>query len=61
MEAMSDAKASRHHPVTVTQLPVVRCSVCRRTLGHRPGQASLVLTNHYEKAHPELVAGDQAV
>jgi hypothetical protein len=37
------------HPVTVTQLPLVRCAVCRRTVAHRPGQASVVLTKHYEK------------
>jgi hypothetical protein len=40
------------HPVTVTQLPLVRCTVCRRTLAHRPGQASAVLTKHYEKTTP---------
>jgi hypothetical protein len=43
------------HPVAVTQLPLVRCAVCRRTLAHRPGQASAVLSKHYEKTHPELV------
>jgi hypothetical protein len=43
------------HPVTVTQLPLVRCAVCRRTVAHRPGEASAVLTKHYQKAHPELV------
>jgi hypothetical protein len=46
------------HPVTVTQLPLVRCAVCRRTVAHRPGEASVVLTSHYEKAHPELVNVD---
>jgi len=46
------------HPVTVTQLPRVRGAVCRRTVAHRPGEASAVLTKHYQKAHPELVHGD---
>jgi hypothetical protein len=60
MKAMSNADASRHHPVAVTHLPKVRCSVFRRTVAHPPGQATLVLTKHYEKAHPELGAGDPA-
>ena len=54
---MSNSNSSRH-PVTVTHLPLVRCAVCRRTVAHRPGQASIVLTKHYEKAHPELVGGN---
>jgi hypothetical protein len=54
MEAMSNS----HYPVTVTQLPLVRCAVCRRTVAHRPGEASVVLTKHYEKAHPEMVGRD---
>jgi hypothetical protein len=57
MEAMSNSTPYRH-PVTVTHLPVVRCAVCRRTVAHQPGQASVVLTKHYEKAHPEMVGGD---
>ena len=44
------------HPVTVTQLPLVRCAVCRQTVAHRPGQASAMLTRHYEGAHPDMVA-----
>ena len=55
---MSNSPLSRH-PVTVTQLPLVRCAVCRRTVAHRPGEASAVLTKHYEKTHPELVHSDQ--
>ena len=51
---MSSSSFSRY-PVTVTQLPLVRCAVCRRTVAHRPGEASAVLTKHYQKAHPELV------
>jgi hypothetical protein len=40
-------------PVTVTQLPVLRCQICKRTIAHRPGQASAVLTEHYRRVHPE--------
>ena len=54
---MSNSTPSRH-PVTVTHLPLVRCAVCRRTVAHQPGEASVVLTKHYEKAHPEMVGGD---
>ena len=49
---------SPSYPVTVTHLPLVRCAICRRTVAHRPGQASAVLTNHYRKAHPEIVGSD---
>lgn len=38
-------------PVTVTQLPIVRCAICGRTMAHRPGQASVVLTEHYADRH----------
>jgi hypothetical protein len=55
MESMSDSTSSARHPVEVTYLPLVRCAVCRRTVAHRPGQASVVLTKHYEQAHPEMV------
>jgi hypothetical protein len=54
MEVMTKPASSRH-PVTVTRLPLVRCAVCRRTVAHRPGEASVVLTKHYQKAHPEMV------
>ena len=54
---MSKATSSRY-PVTVTHLPLVRCAVCRRTVPHRPGEASVMLTKHYEKAHPEMVGSD---
>jgi hypothetical protein len=40
-------------PVTVTQLPVLRCEICQRTIAHKPGQASEVLTEHYRRSHPE--------
>jgi hypothetical protein len=49
---MSRAHA-RTFPVTVTQLPVIRCQVCRATMACRAGQASAVLTEHYRRAHPE--------
>jgi len=54
---MSNSASSRF-PVTVTQLPLVRCAVCRRTVAHLPGQAGAVLTKHYKKAHPEIVGSD---
>ena len=54
---MSYSMSSRY-PVTVTHLPLVRCAVCRRTVAHRPGEASVMLTKHYEKAHPEMVGSD---
>jgi hypothetical protein len=56
MGAVSNSDPSRY-PVTVSRLPLVRCAVCRRTVAHRPGQASIVLTEHYERAHPDLVGG----
>jgi hypothetical protein len=43
-------------PVTVTQLPTVRCQICRRTVAHQPGQASTALTGHYRRAHAEALA-----
>src|SRR5829696_480178 len=48
IEAMTHSAPSRY-PITVTRLPLVRCAVCRRTIAHRPGDASVVLTKHYEK------------
>jgi hypothetical protein len=57
MEAMSNSTPS-HYPVTVTHLPLVRCAVGRRTVAHQPGAASVLLTKHYEKAHPEMVGSD---
>ena len=54
MGAVSNSDPARY-PVTVSRLPLVRCAVCRRTVAHQPGQASIVLTRHYEKAHPDLV------
>lgn len=50
--------SSRRFPVTVTQLPVVRCKICQRTVAHRPGQASQVLTEHYRREHPEVLSGN---
>jgi hypothetical protein len=44
--------------VTVTRLPVVRCEICRRTVAHRPGQASQVLTEHYRREHPDALGLD---
>jgi hypothetical protein len=42
--------------VTVTQLPLIRCEICGRTLAHQPGQASTVLTKHYLRMHPEALS-----
>lgn len=49
------SSASTRFPVTVTQLPVLRCQICKRTIAHRPGQASVVLTEHYRRQHPEML------
>jgi hypothetical protein len=46
---------SRRFPVTVTQLPVTRCQICQRTVAYRPGSLSEVLTEHYRRAHPEVL------
>ena len=48
---------STRFPVTVTRLPVTRCEMCGRTLAYRPGQASAVLTQHYNRMHPEALTG----
>jgi hypothetical protein len=53
-DPMSTSESSRF-PVTVTRLPVTRCEVCGRTLAYRPGQASAVLTKHYNRMHPEAL------
>jgi hypothetical protein len=47
--------SSRRFPVTVTQLPVTRCQICRRTVAYRPGGLSEVLTEHYRPARPEAL------
>ena len=46
---------SRRFPVTVTQLPVTRCQICRRTVAYRAGTLTEVLTGHYRRAHPEAL------
>ena len=47
--------ASSSFPVTVTHLPLARCEICRRTVAYRPGKISVVLTEHYRRAHPEAL------
>jgi hypothetical protein len=47
--------ATKRFPVTVTRLPVTRCQICQRTIAYRPGEASAVLTKHYNDKHPEAV------
>ena len=54
IEAMSTS-SSRRFPVTVTQLPVTRCQICRRTVAYRPGGLTQVLTEHYRRVHPEAL------
>lgn len=51
---MTNSDSSRY-PVTVSQLPVVRCQICRRTVAHRPGNASVVLTEHYRRVHADAL------
>jgi hypothetical protein len=55
---MSSSESPSRYPVEVSYLPVVRCAVCRRTVAHRLGHASEVLTKHYERAHPEVLTGE---
>ena len=47
--------AAKSYPVTVTQLPVTRCEICRRTVAYRPGEASVALTKHYELRHQDAL------
>jgi hypothetical protein len=47
--------AAKSFPVTVTQLPVTRCEICRRTVAYRPGEASVALTKHYELRHKDAL------
>jgi hypothetical protein len=53
---MSDS-ASKRFPVTVTRLPVIRCQLCQRTIAYRPGEASAVLTKHYNDKHKDTLPG----
>jgi hypothetical protein len=55
MEMMSKP-SSRRFPVTITHLPVTRCEICHRTVAYRPGNLSEVLTAHYGRAHPQVLA-----
>lgn len=43
----------RSSPVTVRQLPLVRCSLCDRALAYQPGNVTDVLTTHYQREHPD--------
>lgn len=45
----------RTFPVTVTQLPLVRCAICGRMLPHQKGAAAEALTAHYAQAHGDLI------
>jgi hypothetical protein len=55
IEAMSKS-SSRRFPVTITQLLVTRCEICRRTVAYRPGSLTQVLTEHYRRVHPEALS-----
>jgi hypothetical protein len=33
----------------------VRCAVCGRLVGHRPGEAGKVLTAHYAQEHADVL------
>jgi hypothetical protein len=46
---------TRTFPVTVSRLPLVRCELCGQTIAHRQGKAGVVLTEHYIRAHPEVL------
>jgi hypothetical protein len=52
---MSKSNTARF-PVTITRLPVSRCQVCQRTFASKPGEASAVLTEHYRREHPDILA-----
>jgi len=47
--------SSRRFPVTITHLPVTRCEICRRTVAYQPGNLTKVLTEHYRRAHPDVL------
>ena len=47
---------TRKFPVTVTQLPLVRCAICGRMLAHQKGAAAEALTVHYTRAHGDRIA-----
>jgi hypothetical protein len=53
---VKDWRSSRF-PVTVRQLPLIRCQLCGRTMAHRPGTASDVLTEHYHRKHADILPG----
>jgi hypothetical protein len=52
---MSESR-SRRFPLTVTQLPVTRCQICRRTVAYQPGSLSEVLIERYCRAHPDVLS-----
>jgi hypothetical protein len=55
MKMMSKSR-SRRFTVTVTHLPVTRCQICHRTVAYPLSNISDVLTGHYRRAHPEVLA-----
>jgi hypothetical protein len=55
--AMSNS-TRKTFPVTVTRLPVVRCTVCGRSVATARLSAADALTEHYRRSHPELLGDD---
>ena len=53
---MMSTSQSRRFPVTVTHLPVTRCQICHRTIAYQPGSLSDALTEHYRRAHPQVLS-----
>jgi hypothetical protein len=47
---------SRRFPVTVTELPVIRCQICHRTVAYGPGSPSGILTEHYGRHCQQMPA-----
>jgi hypothetical protein len=53
MMAVMSTSRDRSSPVTITQLPLTRCAICRCTIAYQPGAIAAALTKHYERQHPE--------
>ena len=47
--------STRRFPVTVTQLPVTRCEICKHTVAYRPGTLSQALADRFLQAHLEAL------
>lgn len=62
MCTVSKKPRARAHPVSTSQLPVVRCQMCQQTMAHQPepGAAASVLTKHYNDEHAAELAASSA-